>query len=406
MRRQFIYVTTPICIAIIVAGAWLADAGNLNPPPGPVNPTMVTLDDINATALSAGDKRTPIASLPFTINQCGSYFLTGCLTGAAGQNGITIAADDVTLDLNGFALIGVPGSLDGINMAGFQDNVVIRNGHVRAWGESGIDARIHVGRIERITATDNGAWGIENSFGGTFTSHIASCEALRNGVLVASSGGIQGAGSTLITDCIASENTGNGISVSTGSTVADCLAGSNTGGGIVGSLNCTVSSSSASTNNGIGIFINSGTIKSCVANANDMDGIVGSRCVISACTSDGNLGDGIEVASGSVVLNNSCDGNGPAGADGAGIHVTGSDNRIEGNNVTNNDRGIDFGFPTGGTNNIVIKNTARNNVDGVTLTNYKFPLGVLNTVGEILDFTGGGGVLTASNSSPWANFEY
>lgn len=396
MKKQFIYVTSPICAAIIAAGAWLASAGPpaLNPPAGPV-----------AVSGRFGT-RTAISSLPFTINQCGSYFLTGCLTGTAGQSGITIAADDVTLDLNGFALVGVPGSLDGITMAGFHDNVVIRNGHVRAWGESGIDTRIHVGRIERIAATDNGAWGIENSFGGTFTSHIVSCEALRNGVLVASSGGIQGAGSTLITDCIASENTGDGISVSTGSTVSDCLARANTGGGIVGGLNCTVSASSATSNGGIGIFINSGSILGCTAIANDMDGIVGNNCVISSCTCNSNDGDGIEVASGSVVLNNNCDGNGPAGADGAGIHVTGSDNRIEGNNATNNDRGFDFGFPTGGTNNIVIKNTARNNIDGITLTNYNFPLGVLNTVGEILNFTGGGGVITASNSSPWANFEY
>ena len=396
MRKQFIYVTSPICAAIIVAGAWLASAGPpvLNPPAGPVGVS------------GRFGTRTAISALPFTINQCGSYFLTGCLTGAAGQNGITIAADDVTLDLNGFALVGVPGSLDGINMSGFQNNVVIRNGHVRAWGESGIDARIHVGRIEHITATDNGAWGIENSFGGTFTSHIVSCESFRNGMLVANSGGIQGAGSTLITDCIARENTGAGISVSSGSTIADCLARGNTGGGIVGGLVCTVSSSSASSNDGIGIFINSGSILGCTATANKMDGIVGGGGVISACTCDSNLGDGIEVASGSVVLNNNCDGNGPAGADGAGIHVTGSDNRIEGNNVTNNDRGIDFGFPTGGTDNIVIKNTARDNVDSTVLTNYRFPLGVLNTVGEILDFTGGGGVLTAINSSPWANFEY
>ncbi|MFQ5489396.1 MAG: hypothetical protein ACE5GE_01635 [Phycisphaerae bacterium] len=291
-------------------------------------------------------------------------------------------------------------------MPNFQNNVVIRNGHVRAWGESGIEARIHVGRIERITATDNGAWGIDNSIGGTFTSHIVSCESFRNGGLVAGTGGIRGAGSSLVTHCIASENTGAGISVSSGSTIADCVARGNTGGGIVGGLICTVSSSSASTNDGIGIFINSGSIIGCTATANKMDGIVGSKCVISASTCGGNLGDGIEVASGSIVLNNSCDGNGPAGADGAGIHVTGSDNRVEGNNVTNNDRGIDFGFPTGGTNNIVIKNTARNNVDGATLTNFRFPLGVLNTVGEILNFTGGGGVLTAANSSPWANFEY
>ncbi len=93
-------------MAALLTGSWPAGAGDVDPPPGPVMPTMIRLDEI--------EPRTPISALPFTINQCGSYFLTDCLTGVAGQNGITIDADDVTLDLNGFTLIGVPGSLDGI----------------------------------------------------------------------------------------------------------------------------------------------------------------------------------------------------------------------------------------------------------------------------------------------------
>ena len=44
----------------------------------------------------------PISSLPFTIGNCGSYFLTSCLTGSPGSDGITVTADDVTIDLNGF----------------------------------------------------------------------------------------------------------------------------------------------------------------------------------------------------------------------------------------------------------------------------------------------------------------
>ena len=83
--------------------------------------------------------RIPISSLPFTINQCGSYFLTECLTGASGMNGITITTSDVTLDLNGFTITGVPGSLAGIATSGSQQNIRIKNGAVRGWGLAGID---------------------------------------------------------------------------------------------------------------------------------------------------------------------------------------------------------------------------------------------------------------------------
>ena len=84
------------------------------------------------------DSRTPISSIPFTIDERGSYFLTACMTGEAAQNGITIAADNVTLDLNGFSLIGVAGSLDGVHVEGAADNIVIRNGLIREWDGDGV----------------------------------------------------------------------------------------------------------------------------------------------------------------------------------------------------------------------------------------------------------------------------
>ena len=91
-------------------------------------------------ALLVGTPGIPINSLPFTIEACGQYFLTDCLTGVSGSNGIVIDADDVTLDLNGFALLGVPGSLDGVTVTGgARENVTVKDGIVRGWGEHGID---------------------------------------------------------------------------------------------------------------------------------------------------------------------------------------------------------------------------------------------------------------------------
>jgi parallel beta-helix repeat protein len=72
--------------------------------------------------------------------------------------------------------------------------------------------------------------------------------------------------------------------------------------------------------------------------------------------------------------------------------VIGISNRIDENNTTGNDVGIQF-YNTG---NIVVRNTASGNPSG----NYQFnPSG--NTVGPIL---GVANPITSEN--PWANFSY
>src|SRR5690349_10378629 len=75
-------------------------------PPGPPAPSMKTLQQV--------EPRTPISSLPYTITEAGSYYLTTNLVGTAGQNGITINAPRVSLDLMGFELRGVGGTFSGI----------------------------------------------------------------------------------------------------------------------------------------------------------------------------------------------------------------------------------------------------------------------------------------------------
>src|ERR1041385_7160549 len=68
--------------------------GNLTPPGAPA-PTMKTLAQI--------EPRTPIATAPFTITAGGSYYLTTNVSVVTGD-AITIATNNVTLDLNGFTI--------------------------------------------------------------------------------------------------------------------------------------------------------------------------------------------------------------------------------------------------------------------------------------------------------------
>ena len=49
-----------------------------------------------------GDPRTPISSLPYTITNSGSYYVTGNLE--SSSHGIVIDASGVTVDLMGFSL--------------------------------------------------------------------------------------------------------------------------------------------------------------------------------------------------------------------------------------------------------------------------------------------------------------
>src|SRR6478609_8841062 len=81
----------------------IAPAQGPLPPPGAPGPTMKTLDQI--------EPRTDIATLPgdgtylHVISASGSYFLSGNLTNAAsGKGGISITANEVTVDLGGFTI--------------------------------------------------------------------------------------------------------------------------------------------------------------------------------------------------------------------------------------------------------------------------------------------------------------
>jgi len=118
-----------------------------------------------------------------------------------------------------------------------------------------------------------------------------------------------------------------------------------------------------------------------VVNGNAVGIELTSSTTVSGCTVTTSIFDGIKAAHGCRIVDNNCSENGVS--TGAGIHITGSDNRVESNHVSQDDAGIDV--DAGG--NIIIKNSASGNSLGVF--NYEIVAG--NTVGEILDFNPGPG---------------
>jgi hypothetical protein len=306
-------------------------------PPGPPGPTMKTLSEL--------EPRTIISALPITITNPGSYYLTGSLTGMAGANGITIATNDVTIDLNGFSLKGVPGSITGILLAGHCTNLVVYHGTIRDWGGSGVSgfSLIHGGRFESLTVTTNASLGLAVGY---------DC---------------------IVRDCITTANQSYGIEANVGSLLVEDTSAYNGGDGIRGQYMmcrdcvCTF-------NRGAGIF------------AYNYSSVLHCHCVQNAT-------DGIALGIGCKALQNTCAANATSGfSTSAGIRAFYGNGHIEANFVQ---------FSSGlgiyvETNSIVLGTgwtVTRNRTSGPSGTAYIYPPG--NDIGPI------GTAATAT--SPWAN---
>lgn len=351
----------PLNLLLATTALWCsaaALAGDLDPPAGPVTPTMKTLSEVEPRIPIGPDTTPGDSQSTFIISQPGSYYFTGRVTGESGKRGILINAHGVKLDLNGFTLQGVSGSLDGIFMTGFRDGVVIRNGHVSNWGESGIQTRIDTGRIEDITAISNGEWGIDNGSAGAFTTHILRCDARANGNTLPG-GGIRASQSAVISHCVAFANFGDGVAADTESRVMHTTSADNTVHGIV---------------------VNTGSM-------------------VSDCVATGNGADGVRLVNDSYIARNLCKANGN-GSDGAGIHAIGNDNRIEDNVCLDADRGIDVDAA----GNFIARNTCSGNTVNWEIFNGNVCLVILATTSAPINGNSGG--VSPGSTDPNANFTY
>jgi parallel beta-helix repeat protein len=392
----------------------LLGQGNLTPPGAPA-PTMKTLQQV--------EPRTPVSSLPCTISNSGSYYLTTNLFGSDGQDGIIVNANNVTLDLNGFILDGTiavggsvaqgksgpqsrtVGSLNGINATSGVVNLVVRNGSLRGWGHSGVAADNCDGAVfENLQISGSGSWGLVSGRRST----VRDCTALNN-----PGGGITADEHSLVTGCMSAGNGGNGYWFPNSATARDCVAKDNGADGFSGGdVSSFTACTSRDNGGGVGFSVGAGSVvNGCTATANGQAGIacgvnsVVKDCSVRNCGNGGIVADNgstisgcallgiggpaaIQVQAGCSVFNNTC-----FGQDGAtpGIRVQSTGSRIEGNTVCSNY----WGIVVEGTGNFVFRNTATANSSG----NYTNAPG--NVVGEILSVSGGA---TITNTNPWANF--
>lgn len=224
------------CIALMTAICGHAVGGDINPPAGAIAPTMKSLDRI--------EPRVCINDLPgsseamHVISEPGNYYLAADIVGEPGKSGIMIVLDEdsdndnISISMDGFDMIGVPGSNHGIFVPDVQ-NVRVERFNVkqefgqqsgtRRWGGDGVHTEGADEVSIEIHSEGNGGAGIRAKKVAKFKAG----KALADQVKIFDNGGggggqglpvggivLEGCPDTAIIGVDASRNFGTGISVS------------------------------------------------------------------------------------------------------------------------------------------------------------------------------------------------
>lgn len=252
-------------VAAAVLAACNARAGNLTPPGAPGS-TMKTLTEI--------EPRTAISSLPYTIVQSGSYYVTGPLSGASG---IIISADNVTLDLGGFTLQGT-GAGTAIGLSGSRTRLKVRNGSMCNWNVGVNFLNANLVNLEDLTVYTTSGLGIH--------------------------AGTQAA----VSRCIVRYAGGDGIKTGDNALVTDCMVanGTNSASGFILGGSCAVYNCVARNNAATGFSCNANLVASgCVSRENSQHGFsFGYGSNLANCSARENSQHGFQTASRGSTLSN------------------------------------------------------------------------------------------------------
>jgi parallel beta-helix repeat protein len=404
-------ITTMLITALLITARYATAQGSLTPPGAPME-TMKTLEQVEPridVQTVDGD-----AYNHHILFQPGSYYLSGNLS-VTGATGVLIKEAGVTLDLNGFEISRISESGGfGVFIQGGIDRVTVRNGTIRGF-QYGIwchDDPVYSKAclFEKLAVSGCSDYGIYAGI----ASRIIDCAAHDN-----AGSGIYAREGAVLRGCSVYGNQGSyGIFAGDGSTLRDCSANNNdvdyaiaTGGGCM-LEGCVAHGNHGPQTGSFGIYGGAGsTIIGCTARGNTAStngsprwdqgmGIgAGMGSIIKDCTAAQNMGTGFNVGPGSIVSCNAGHLNGYNG-DGAGIYVWGSDSRIDGNNVTQNNRGIEVNA----SGNIIVRNTASGNGSNWEVASGNACLVIqATTTGAISGNAGGGGL---GSTNPNANFTY
>ena len=252
----------PICVVLLASTLSVSAQGPLTPPGAPA-PTMKTLE--------LAQPRRPISSVPFVIDQPGSYYLTGNLVlGTSAPGAIDITASNVTLDFMGFTLSSAAAiSGNAVRVVGDQRNLVIQNGTIS--GNTTVEVV-------------NGGW-------------VVSPAGFTNGISVTG----QKPSSSRFTQLQITGCRSIGLDAGVGAIVSDVIAASNGQTGI-NAPTCVISNSVAELNGGSGFFVVSGSVTNSRSTSNGGDGFIGNGMVLTNSVARSNGGNGINATNGVIAF--------------------------------------------------------------------------------------------------------
>jgi hypothetical protein len=328
------------------------------------------------------DHRTPIGTLPYTISSSGSFYLISELTGVSGSHGITVDADDVSIDLAGFGLTGAPGSLDGIHVTGGpRTHLRVSNGWIEGWGGDGVDAQeLDYSSWRTLRIAGNGAYGL-----------LAGDHALvRECKLDANAGsGLRVGLASVVTHTSSQDNVAYGMRAQ--GVLFDCSSIGNGDDGLVLDGAAVVRSCLTRSNDGTGIRTASEALILEAVTSGDGSGIqtgagsFGEPCLVAHCRGSGSTGALVQVGFANYLFDNTMYGAPSSEA----FLLAGDHSRLDSNQANDCNVGVRTGLSADG--NLIVRNSAAD----CTAANYDIVAG--NFPGPSLPLPGPG--------PSWSNFD-
>lgn len=350
---------------VVIAASMLV----LTQQPGTVLASNGSIEIHSSCAIVTGCFPGDAPGLPVTITEPGHYKLTSLIgTTFDAPDLITIDSSNVTVDLNGFSLVGLTDCTAAgspnvttctplgpdtavrvlLGAGGRHRFVTVRNGIIEGVRGNGIDASQAFSTIvENVTVTSCGGEGIIAARGSTVRrSRVARCGG--NGVRVFRD--------VLVESVISSKNGASGFSADDGSLLYEVKAVSNTLQGIVAGTAVSILDSDVRFSGQNGILLDSWGLASRVTSYKNMQHGIEMRSNSSVRDSvfNGNTLDGINCTFGCTIEGNLTEVNGDDG-----IHIVGNG---AANVIANNARGnLGLGLQTGGNAVYYSQNGLENN---------------------------------------------
>jgi hypothetical protein len=351
--RLFLHLIPAVTLLVTLT----ASAGPLDPPAAPA-PTP------------GPEARVALAvngPLPLTIDMPGSYYLTANVLNVSGSSAITISADGVTLDLNGFAVTAADEeespSHSGIAITG--SGATVSHGTLSGWSDSALSCSASDARVSDLLVSHCKHRGIDAGESGW----VQACRVSECGTSTSDTG-INAGSYGRVEDCRVRNCPRWGIRVGVGGLAVRCV--------VSDCLGC-IGLEDAATASGC-------RVRQCTIGIAAL-----SYCVVEGNTVAGVANRGVDGGPGSEIVGNTFDyvHSTPPGTARAIYLGSGGGTRIRSNAIVDTDIGVDL-F---GGHNTVVNNSFR--ATGTEVLN----AGVTDLVGPFIHASEAGTGATLWNTS-------